>query len=89
MALCKNSSTGLPGGVWAGEGLREMRTLLSTSVPGSVPESCPCCWEKLLLGATESAGEGAGVRLALEEPVNSPGLGFINASLSADQEQKH
>lgn len=83
------SSTGLSEGAWAGTGLRDVRSLLGTSVPGPVPESCPCCWQKSLLGATQRAGEGAGVRLALEEPVNSPGSGFINASLSADQEQKH
>lgn len=83
------SSTGLSEGAWAGTGLRDVRSLLSTSVPGPVPESCPRCWQKSLLGATQRAGEGAGVRLALEEPVNSPGSGFINASLSADQEQKH
>lgn len=85
------SFRGLSGGVWTGTELRETRTLLRTSVPGPGPgpESCPCCWEKSLLWMTQRAGEGAGVRLALEEPVRIPGLGLINTLLFADQKQKH
>lgn len=84
-----SSSSELSGAVQTGKGLREMRALPSISVPGPVPESCPFCWEKSLLGATQRAGEGAGLRLAFGEPVNSPGSGFTNTSLSADEEQKH
>lgn len=45
-----------------------MSTLLSTSLPGPVPETCPCCWEKMLLGATQRAGEGAGFGRTSEQP---------------------
>lgn len=84
-----SSSSGLSGAVQAGKGLREIRALLSISVPPPIPESCPFCWKKSLLEATQRAGEGAGMRLALGEPVNSPGSGYTNASLSANEEQKH
>lgn len=39
--LAKKSSSGA---VQTGKGLREMRALLSVSMPGPVPESCPFCW---------------------------------------------
>lgn len=55
----------------------------------SSPRDLPFLLEKSLLGAAQRAGEGAGMRLALGGPVNSPGSGFTNASLSADEEQKH
>lgn len=78
------AKTGLSGGVWTGTRLREMSTLPRKSVPGPVPvpESCPCCWEKSLLGATQRPG-------GQKNQWTARGLGFINASLSVDWEQKH
>lgn len=78
-ALCKNRQLH--------RALRRRGDQYRAQGPG--PETCPYFWEKSFLGAAQNAGEGAGMKLALEKPVNSPGSGFINASLYADQEQKH